>query len=376
MNYLFWIAMAGIIYAYVGYPLLLAVLPGRRVSSAAETQLSWPSVTVVLPVHNEEQIIGRKVENLLTLAYPEERLEIVVVSDASTDGTDEIIRLLADSSARLRAFRVPGRTGKAAALNMGLEKANGDIVVFTDASIMLEPKSVSNLIRAFEDPMIGCASGEDRIEGESGEGLYGRYELFLRRKESEVHSIVGASGCFYAQRREICRPFIAGVAPDFQSVLDTVRQGFRAISIGDAVGVMGASGRSNEFQRKIRTVLRGMTTLGSNLLLLNPLRFGLFSFSLISHKLVRWLVPICLCAVLFSSVILRDVPFYRSALTAQIIFYSLGVMSLWRVGQRVLGSPGRIAEYFLVANAAILAASVKWVLGIRQELWTPTRRKE
>ncbi len=219
---LFWLGAAGVLYPYVGYPLLLwawARVRPRPDGSGLGGEL--PSVSMIVPVHNEAARLERKIENTERLVYPKDRLEVIFISDGSTDGTIELLQRRMGPG--MRVIDLPTRGGKAAGLNAGLAAARHDILVFTDAAIELEPGAVERLVRRFAQPEIGCVSGEDRIADAGGEGLYGRYELLLRRLETQVHSIVGASGSFYAQRRAICRPFTEGMAPDFLSVLRTVR---------------------------------------------------------------------------------------------------------------------------------------------------------
>ena len=206
---------------------------------------------------------------------------------------------------RTTFIALTGRNGKAGALNRALQEATEDIVVFTDASIMLAPDAIHRIVQPFTDPRVGCVSGEDRIEGAGGEGLYGRYELFVRRRESEIGSIVGASGSFYAQRRHLCEPFVPNLAPDFWSVLRVVEQGYRAISEPTAVGSMThVSSMTDEFTRKVRTLLRGITTLWRYAHLMNPFAYGFFAVQLLSHKLARWLVPFFLAGALIASAVL------------------------------------------------------------------------
>ncbi|MCP9456395.1 MAG: glycosyltransferase family 2 protein, partial [Nitrospira sp.] len=230
MEILFWFSVGGVLYPYVGYPLVLWIMARfwRRTPQSSEAREECPSVTLLIPVHNEEKRILEKIINTKALRYPENKLEVFFVSDGSTDQTVELIK--PHISQQHHLIELPVRRGKAAALNAGLERAKHDIVVFSDASIELEPDALVQLVRGFRDPNVGCISGEDKIPESGGEAWYGRYELLLRRLESTVHSIVGASGSFYAQRRALCTPFEEGLAPDFVSVLKTVERGFRAIS--------------------------------------------------------------------------------------------------------------------------------------------------
>lgn len=378
MSVLFWTCACGIVYSYFGYPAVLALMGRlrRRAERPAHASATnrLPSVTLLIPVHNESAIIERKMENTLRLDY-RGGLEVVVVSDGSTDGTvGEIRRFLSDS--RLRLIELAPRKGKANALNEGIRAATGDIVVFSDASIMLDRDALTNIVAPFADPTIGCASGEDLIENAGGEGLYGRYELFLRNLESQLGSIVGASGSFYAQRRSLVGSFPEGVAPDFLSVLTTVEKGYRAVSVPSAVGYMTAvSSAKDEFSRKVRTIIRGMTALFSRKTLLNPARFPMFAFFLLSHKVMRWSVPVCMVGALISNAFLAPIgTFYQVTLAAQLIFYMAALLAYAGVKRIANTAWGRVTLYFTIVNLAILYSWLLYLLGRRLEVWSPTNR--
>jgi cellulose synthase/poly-beta-1,6-N-acetylglucosamine synthase-like glycosyltransferase len=367
----FWCAAAAVLYPYLGYPLALALwarLRPRPDGRRGDAEL--PAISMIVPVHNEAARLERKIANIEQLQYPADRLDVLFVSDGSTDGTVELLERRMGPSMRLIAL--PARGGKAAGLNAGLAAARHEILVFTDAAIDLEPGSVERLVRRFADPAIGCVSGEDRIADAGGEGLYGRYELLLRRLETAVHSIVGASGSFYAQRKAICRPFTEGMAPDFLSVLRTVEAGYRAVSAEDAVGTMTSlSDPRREYERKVRTLIRGMTTLFAHARLLNPVRYGAFAFVLWSHKIMRWAAPFFLAVTLLAPLALLDRPFYLLAFVAQVVFYLLAGAAARGLPA---GLPGRIAVYFVHVHAALVAAWVQYGRGVRQEIWTPSQR--
>lgn len=374
MAWVFWLSVVGVLYPYLGYPLLLWALTasrGRRDERIGTADM--PSVSMIVPVHNEEGAIERKIVNTAALTYPTDRLQVVFVSDGSTDGTVDIIR--ANATAAMELVELRERGGKAAALNAGLERAAHEILVFSDASIELESGAIEKIVEQFADPRIGCVSGEDRIADSGGEAWYGRYELWLRRLESQLQSIVGASGSFYAQRRALCARFSEGMAPDFLSVLRTVEQGYRAVSEPAAVGVMtSVKDPRREFDRKVRTFIRGMTTLFAHGGVLNPLRFGWFSFALWSHKLMRWTVPLFLLSTLASSLALWESGIYRAACVAQFVFYTLALAALLRVGGIQRTFLAKIALYFSTVNAAIVAAWFQYLRGVRQEVWAPSRR--
>lgn len=374
MRTVFWLSWAASLYAYAGYPLLLWWFARRPATRPPAATAAWPEVTMIVPVHNERHGLEGKLANVRGLDYPAGRLHVLFVSDGSTDGTVEYLE--ASGLPGLSVIALPVRSGKAAALNAGLAATHTPLVIFSDAGIALDADAIRAIVRPFDDPAVGCVSGEDRISGGGGEGLYGRYEMFLRRQESALHSIVGASGSFYAQRRALCAPFEPNLAPDFLSVLRTVDQGYRALNEPAAVGYMHAvSDPRQEFQRKVRTILRGLTTLGAYRHMLAPWRTGVFALELLSHKLMRWLVPLFMLAMLVSSAVLAaESRFFAVVLGLQIVFYGL---AWWgRDGASVpgLGLPTKVATYFTAANVATLVAWIKYVSGERQELWAPSKR--
>jgi cellulose synthase/poly-beta-1,6-N-acetylglucosamine synthase-like glycosyltransferase len=376
MELLFWLSLIGIFYAYLGYPIILFVIGKiKKKSENVNYQVNYyPSLSIIMPVHNEEKVIESKIKNIFSIDYPENRFELIIVSDGSTDRTKEII--LDNPHHNIKFYELPARRGKAAALNLGLEKSSGEIIVFTDASIMLDKEALKNIVKKFQDGRIGCVSGEDYIHESGGEGLYGRYELFLRNLESKVHSIVGASGSFYAQRRELCNDFKEGMAPDFLSVLATVEKGYRAITEPSAFGIMTSlKSSSDEFNRKVRTLVRGMSAIFYKKSLLNPFRYGIFSFELLSHKIMRWLVPFFLISLLLSNLFLLDSSIYLLAFITQVIFYLLAVSSMSKIINIHEKIYVKVPLYFTAVNAAILYAWVKYLSGTKQEIWNPTKRQ-
>lgn len=371
----FWLALFLVFYAYLGYPLLLSVLGliVRRPLTLAETEY-WPTATLILPVYNEERVIDAKLKNLDTLRYPRDRLVVLIVSDGSTDQTQQKVQAYR-GDLQIQFLVQERRQGKAAALNLGLQHTSSELVIFSDASIMLDADALRHIVRPFQDASIGCVSGEDLIPGGGGEGLYGRYELFLRKLEARVSSIAGASGSFYAMRTALCKPFLAGMAPDFLSVLVTVETGHRAITEPLAHGSMASTKSTRgEFTRKVRTLIRGMTALWYARVLLNPLRSGWFALVLWSHKLARWGVPFFLLIALLANVWLLEQPFYLFTGLLQVGFYTVAVLALFEIGWVRASLFGKIAMYFTVVNSAILVAWVQFLAGTRLEIWEPTKR--
>ena len=372
-----WSAVGLIVYAYAGYPCALALLSLARSRPVRKTA-AMPAVTHIITVHNEESRIRAKLENALIQDYPGE-LEIVVASDCSTDRTDEIVQGFAP---RVRLVRAEERRGKEAAQQLAIASTSAPILVFSDAATSLDCTGISTLVGNFGDPTVGCVSSIDRIldaDGSvSGEGAYVRYEMLLRRLESRVNSLVGLSGSLFAARREVCQRWTIDRQSDFSTLLNSVSLGLRGVIEPDAAGYYTdlRDGR-RELERKIRTVVRGLAVLSSNLRLLNPLRHPLFTWQLASHKVCRWLVPFAMIAALVSATLLagRDgsaaagpIP-YVLVLGAQLGFYMAAAAGL------VTGSPAlRLPAYLVVANFAILAAWVRFARGERMTTWTPSKR--
>lgn len=370
----FWVCAFLIAYPYAIYPAVLVAVNRllRRRAHVADLEY-LPTVSIILPVHNEAARVAAKIRNILSLDYPLEKLQVLIVGDGCTD--DSLEKAQEEGGPLVTAIPLATRAGKAAALNAGLAHATGEIVVFTDAGIILEPKALRYLVGHLADPAVGCVSGEDYIEGAETEGLYGRLELMLRREEALLHSIAGASGCFYAQRRTICEPFKPGMAPDFLSVLSTVRLGLRALAEPAARGSMTATqSQRAEFTRKVRTFLRGLTALFGNASLLNPFKHPAFSFILWSHKLMRWIAPLAMIGCLVTAFALLDRPLYLVLFAAQVALYIVAVLGLCfpKLAERL--SIIRLSAFFVLVNAAALKALTLWALGTRIEVWQPTQR--
>lgn len=377
-------------YAYAGYPLLLWIVASFRGPRPLpeDDPDEWPTVSVALPAYNEEGVIGDTLERLLALDYPADRLQIVVVSDASSDRTDEIVRSYAHRGVEL--VRLEERSGKTAAENAAVPHLRGEIVVNTDATTRLPPGSLKPLVRAFRDPSVGVASGRDRSVGREaevggreadavrGESGYVGWEMWLRELETRVHSIVGASGCFYAIRRELHREPVPGeLSRDFMAALRAREAGYRAVSVPGAVaGVPRARSLRAEHRRKTRTMVRGLTTLWRKRHLLNPLRWGSFAWMLFSHKLARWLVPATLPgAVLGLGVLAAQGHAAAGALLgAGGVLALAGLAALRRPEGGDLPAPVATAGYLALGLAAGVVAWARALGRQGRAVWEPTRR--
>ena len=369
-------------YAYVGYPLVLRLAalfrPARRLPPVPG---EWPVVTVTLPVYNEARVIRSTLESLLALDYPTDRLQLVVVSDCSSDGTDEVVREYADRGVEL--VRLPKRMGKTAAEHAATAAARGAIVVNTDASVRVPASSLKPLVRAFGDPTVGVASGRDvsvgdvSAEGNGGESGYVGYEMTVRALETRVGSIVGASGCFFGFRRECHDPsFPVHLSRDFASCLIARERGFRSVSVDEAVCVVPrTTSLQAESRRKSRTMARGLATLLHKRHLMNPFRHGTFAWMLFSHKLCRWLVYPALPLAALGLVLLGFAwPPAAIAVAAAAAFVLLGLLGLhWPAG-RAVPRPLALAGFMLASNWAGVQAWAKVAKGETSPVWEPTRR--
>ena len=374
MRLLFWICLFGSVYSYAIYPLLLLVLVRTRPSRGADV-VGTPKVSLVVACRNEEKRLPAKIENALRIEYP--NLEIMVASDCSDDGSDAVTQSFADRGVRL--VRSPERRGKEHAQGLAIVAATGDIMVFSDAGTDLPPDSIGFIVERFRDPQVGAVSSEDLFIGSdgklAGEGAYVKYEMWLRRLESQRYGLVGLSGSFFAVRRSVLTGWDASIPSDFACALMTVQAGLVAVSDARVRGIYkDIKDPRKEYQRKVRTAVRGMTGLGRLARVLNPFRFGGFAFQAWSHKVMRWLVPWFLLGAFVAALLLRnDASIYRFALWAQVVGYALVLTAHYVAQLRQIGLM-RIAYYFIQANLALAHAAVLYLSGRRIVVWDPSVR--
>lgn len=368
-------------YSYVGYPAAMRLLARRAQGQRPGDPDEWPSISITVPAYNEERSIRATLERLLSLDYPADRRQILVISDASTDRTDDIVREFADRGVEL--LRLPARRGKTAAENAAGHVVTGEIVINTDATITIPAGALKALVRAFADPSVGVASGRDvsvgdaKREASGGEQGYVGYEMWVRSLETQLGSIVGASGCFYGIRRRIYdSQFPEELSRDFASALMAREHGLRAVSVEDAICIVPrTTSLQAEFRRKIRTMARGLQTLWFKRHLMNPFREGRFAIMLISHKLCRWLVYLAAPGALLGVILLATVsPVGKALLALSVLGLAAGIVALrWPAGRRLprmLALPG-------FAVASVLAGILAWAKVFRRErspVWEPTRR--
>ncbi|HEV7389416.1 MAG TPA: glycosyltransferase [Gemmatimonadaceae bacterium] len=369
------------VYAYVLYPVIVWAVGLVRPRRSPNPQIGdWPMVTVTVPVYNNVASIRATLERILQLDYPREKLQFLVLSDASSDGTDDVVRDFSDRGVEL--LRAPTRRGKTAAENAAVAVARGDIIVNVDATVAVPPGSLRPLIRAFDDPTVGVASGCDvsiaaasatETGGESG---YTGYEMLVRALETRAGSIVGASGCFYGIRRKIRgSPLPPGLSWDFASTLMAREQGYRSVSVPDAVCVVPSTQELRlELRRKARTMARGISTLFHFRSLMNPFKYGGFALMLVSHKLLRWVPYLVAPAALLALGTLATQSTIAAVLLGIVAFGLLaGALSIKYAGSSSL-KPFALAGFIVAACSAGWLAWFDALRGARMVTWDPTPR--
>jgi hypothetical protein len=364
------LALAWLVFAYLGYPLGLALL--RALSPRpVRREDRFPALSVIIAVHNGERALAGKLEATLAQDYPGP-FEVIVSSDGSTDATVGVARSFAGRGVVL--VEGPERQGKEAAQARAIPRAQGEILVFTDVTAELVPGALRALARPLADPSVGAVSSQDEVDPEGGEGAYVRYEMALRRLESEATTLIGVSGSCFAIRRELAAPWPTDLASDFRVALEAARRGLRAVAEPGArvrFGVASASGA--EWQRKVRTVSRGIAVLLAHRDLLAP-RFGRAAFSVWGHKLARFTSPFALLLLLAASVALAGQgAFGRWLLAAQGFAYAVAGLALYSPALARV-RVARLGGFFLLVNAATLVAWFRHLRGRRTVMWQPTQR--
>jgi cellulose synthase/poly-beta-1,6-N-acetylglucosamine synthase-like glycosyltransferase len=376
---LFWGSAALVAYTYAGFPLL--VLARARLRPRPVRTADWtPPLTLVIAARNEAAVIAQKLDNIFGLDYPAERLQVVVASDGSEDGTDDIVRGYEQHGVTL----VPlPRVGKAAALNAALAVATGEIVVFSDANSIYAPNALRALVRPFADPEVGGAAGDQRYvaagadgAAASGELRYWSLDRMLKEAESCAGNVISATGAIYAVRRGLLGDVPGGVTDDFTISTGVIAKGHRLVFVREAVAFEPVAPRAGlEFDRKVRVMTRGLRGVLLRRELLDPRLHGFYALQLFSHKVLRRVMVVPLLALAASSPLLwRRSRFYRLATAGQVLLYGAGTTGLLLADKPLARrQPFGLAAFFVFVNAASLRAIWNIVRGHRIERWEPAR---
>ena len=384
MRTVFWTIFFTIFYCYLGYPAALSLLARLRPRSIRKSRI-FPAVSVILSIYNEEDTIEAKLNNLLFLDYPQDKFEIIVGSDGSTDRTNAIIKNFRDS--RIQFHENARRYGKMATLNRLVTAAKGEILVFTDARQIFAKNAINELVNNFADPLVGCVSGELIFSKETsvtgrGINLYWEYEKFIRKNESRIHSMLGATGAIYAIRREL---FEKGpdntILDDMFIPLKIIQKGYRAVfdEKAEAYDKVAESPRE-EHRRKARTLFGNYQIFCMVPAMFNPMKSPI-ALQLFSHKFLRVVMPFLLMAVFVLNFLLRDNFLFRVFFILQIIFYTMAMIgALLRYQSRgilkTISTMCYIPYVFCLLNFSALVGFFRF-LGSRQEIaWGKARIKQ
>ena len=374
MLIVFWLSLFLIVHPYITYPLALrawAVVRRRSVRRAAIE----PSISVLVPAYNEVEVIAATLEALLAQDYPKDKLQIVVVSDCSSDGTDDVVRSYADRGVEL--LRQADRGGKALGLNAAVKQARGDVLVFCDANARFRPGALRSMAQNFADPSVGYVTGQLGLESPgavtSGGGAYLRFEEWLRAAETEVASVIGVNGGCDAIRRELYSDIPRELITDFVLPLRVIAAGRRVVFDPQAESRETANAElQSEFSMRVRVALRALQGLMHMRRLLNPLRFPATSFCLVSHKVLRYMAFVFLVTALASNLALAfGSPFYRVLLVLHLLCYLLAACGLLGVGRRTMGMLAVAPAYLLMSYWAFAVASWRFVRGQSMATWKP-----
>jgi hypothetical protein len=377
-EYMFYVFAVFSVYSYFLYPFLLNYTPKRKQQTVADfDKNNLPSASLIITVHNEQERIREKLETSLAIDYPQDRLEIIIASDFSTDDTDSIVESFAEKNIKL--VRADERKGKEYAQLCAIRESRGGIIVFSDVATLIPADALRLMVKCFADENVGAVSSEDQFisnDGEiAGEGAYVKYEMWLRRMESDRAGLIGLSGSFFAARREVCEQWDISVPSDFSVALNCAKQGLVAITCAEVLGIYkDVKDPSLEYQRKMRTVIRGITAIARHPEVFNPFRMPWFFFQVCSHKLMRWGVPWFMLALAMLTLMLQGQGMiYELALYAQLLFYSLAFAGWVSLSLRK-NALINLVFFFVKTNIALAQATLFYISGKRMTTWTPSKR--
>lgn len=374
---IFWFSFVLIVYTYLGYPIIIIILATVKNKPIGKKEI-YPKVTVVIAAYNEKKAIERKLDNTLNFDYPKEKLEIIVASDGSTDNTVSILKKYIDKRVKLINFKK--RLGKTKIQNEAVKISSGEILFFSDVTSIHPSNVIKMIIQNFADETVGCVTGnvvftakrENLIS--EGAALRLKYESFLRKKQAEFHSLFGATGCIYAIRKDLYEPLREDLVSDFIEPLKILEKGYRTVYEPKALALISRKiDLIKEFARRTRVIQQGLYGLFFMKHLLNPFRFGFLSFSLISHRLFRWLMPMILIILIFSNIFLIDKMFYIIFIVTQFVFYLCGAIGLMVNEQKSFLKFLYPITYFCMINLAAIVGFYRLLRGKKEIFWETIR---
>ena len=381
----FWMGVTIVLYTYLGYGLILLVLSKIKRPFALQQyqpDSELPAVTILIPSYNEAQLLEEKIKNTRELHYPSDKLHIAFVTDGSTDNSPEIIKKHDD----IQLFHSSERKGKIHAVNRVMKMISTPIIVFCDANTLLNSIAIKNIVRHYQAINVGGVAGEKRIfkktadnASGAGEGLYWKYESFLKKKDSDINSVVGAAGELFSVRTSLYEePAEDMIIEDFYMSMRIAARGYRFVYEPEAFATEAASASvKEEWKRKVRICAGAFQAMGKLLYLLNPFKYGLLSFQYLSHRVLRWtLAPVSLLVIFLSNLVLA---FYGSAiyiaiLSLQILFYSVAYLGYLNQDKDISIKGFFVPYYFTVMNLAVYAGFTRFVKGKQSVIWEKAER--
>jgi cellulose synthase/poly-beta-1,6-N-acetylglucosamine synthase-like glycosyltransferase len=391
LEIIFWLCIALTFYTYIGYGLIVWVLVKIRQKLGLKkaslfTPLYEPTVTVVVPAYNERECIEAKWLNTLALDYPHDKLAVLFVTEGSTDGTTEYLQNSAQNRPSIKVIGGAIRRGKIEAVNEAMKHVKSDIVVFTDANTALNISALRKMARHFFDPKVGAVAGEKRIQVQAsdaaagvGEGLYWKYESFLKRLDTQLNSVVGAAGELFAVRRNLFQTVEKDtLLDDFVISLRIAEAGYQVVYEPEAYAIEKPSFSIDEEQkRKVRIAAGGFQAMSRLRTLLNVFKHPVLTFQYVSHRAMRWgVIPFCLVILLFSSGLLMSYSslLYTTLFYLQLLFYAMALLGYMLEHQKFRLKLLFVPFYFTFMNACVILGFWQYRRGIQSGIWEKARR--
>ncbi len=378
MEIIFWLSIGTIMYVYVGYLIVLRVIKCFKSFLTNKYTLinkdlnEYFSVSIIIPAYNEENFIRKRIENLLSLEYPKEKLEIIIASDGSTDRTNEIVSQYTKKGINL--FAQKERRGKSCTQNNVIKTAKGDVIIFSDVDTLFALDFVKKVVRGFADPKVGCIAGEctyvkdDCNVTTESLGIFWRLELVLRRLESQIGALFTVSGACMAVRKELYRDMEGKYGDDCVIPLDVLLQGYRVVVESEAKAyVRNVSSPKAEFNARVRMTLRNLTGTLSRIEIFNPFKYPTIVFAIFSHKLLRWFTPFFLLSAFFSNMLILDNLNYKIMVFLQSTFYILAMVGFYMGEKEIRIKFISMPFSFCIANLGIMLGVLKALFGKRIE---------
>jgi cellulose synthase/poly-beta-1,6-N-acetylglucosamine synthase-like glycosyltransferase len=379
---IFWSCVALVVYAYALYPVVIWVV-SRVFGRAAHrpdplSDDALPTVSLLIAAYNEESVIGERLENALSADYPADKMRIIVASDGSSDRTAEIASSFSHRGVRVLDYKQ--RRGKASVLNAAISEVDSELVMLSDANTNIDPAAARYLISWFQDPEVGVVCGRlvlvDPATGKNADGMYWKYETFLKKCEARLGALLGSNGAIYAMRRPLYVPIRSDtIVDDFViPLLARLNSGCRIVYDKDAVATEeSAESVGAEFRRRTRIGAGGFQAISMLRRLLNPL-WGWVSFVFLSHKVLRWTCPFAMIGALLASAALSQQPLYLALFLLQVAFYAASALAGYLPGRGPLGKLIRLSSMFSSMNLALLFGFWRWLRGSQKAAWERTVR--